>query len=149
MSMKRIVVAVDRSEPSLRAVDAAAELAGKYGAELSLVMVVRDLPGPDPGREVYARTEHINESEEVLALDALRGRLDEICDRAVSKGAPKTNVDVLTGDAAEELIAYARDGQADLLVMGSRGHGRLVGLLLGSVVQKLVGLAPCPVLVVH
>ena len=147
--MKRIVVAVDRSEASLRAVDAAAELAGKYGADLVLVMVVRDISESDAGVDAYARMEHINESVEVLAIDSLRGGLDEIRDRAVAKGAPRVAVDVLTGDAAEELLAYARDGAADLLDMGSRGHGRLVGLLVGSVVQKLIGLAPCPVLVVH
>jgi len=147
--MKRIVVAVDRSEASLRAVDAAADLAGKYDADLVVVMVVRDIAESDPGADAYARMEHIQESAEALAIDSVRSGLHEICDRAAAQGAPRVAVDVLTGDAAEELLAYARDGAADLLVMGSRGHGRLVGLLLGSVVQKLVGLAPCPVLVVH
>jgi nucleotide-binding universal stress UspA family protein len=53
------------------------------------------------------------------------------------------------GDPAQENIAAARDRQADLIVVGSRAHGRLAGLLLSSVAQKVVSLAPCPVVVVR
>ena len=49
----------------------------------------------------------------------------------------------------QEIITTAQDRRADLIVVGSRGHGRFAGLLLGSVAQKLISLVPCPVVVVR
>ncbi|MFI4995031.1 MAG: universal stress protein [Hyphomicrobiales bacterium] len=147
--MKRILVAVDRSEPSLRAVDLAADVAGKYGASLLLVTAIRDVGRPDPGVEAYVRIEHIKDPPIALEIEGVRNELSAVRDRALAKGARDVSVDVVIGDAAEQILANAKDSQADLIVMGSRGHGRLAGLLLGSVAQKVVGLAPCPVLVVH
>jgi nucleotide-binding universal stress UspA family protein len=146
--MKRIFVAVDQSEPSLRALDFAADLAGKYGASLLLLTVMRDIGEPDPGIAAYAAMENIQGSIAELNIEAVREGLSGPRGRAVKKGARDVSVDVLVGDAAERLLAIAKAGHADLIVMGSRGHGRLTGLLLGSVTQKVVGLAPCPVLVV-
>jgi nucleotide-binding universal stress UspA family protein len=147
--MKRILVAVDRSEPSLRAVDFAAELAKKFDAGLLLLMAIGDVGRPDPGLESYIRAEHIKEPSSIYEIDSVRGGLSEVAERARGKGAREVSVDVVVGDAAELILTSARSGPADMIVMGSRGHGRLAGLLLGSVAQKVVGLAPCPVLVVH
>jgi nucleotide-binding universal stress UspA family protein len=147
--MKRIIVAVDRSEPSLRAVDLAADLASKYDAELVLVTVGREITGPDPGMEAYARMEHIREPAPTLLVESIRDELAEARDRAAAKGARRISTEVFVGDPAAQILAFANAGQADLIVMGSRGHGRLTGLLLGSVAQKVVALARCSVLVVH
>lgn len=146
--MKRIIAAVDRSESSLRAVDLAADLANKYDAALVLLTVGHDITGPDPGMEAYARMEHIREPTLTL-IDSIRGELTEACDRAAAKGAQRISTEVFIGEPAAEILASASAGQAHLIVMGSRGHGRLTGLLLGSVAQKVVALARCPVLVVH
>lgn len=147
--MKRIVAAVDRSEASLRAVDLAADLAGRYDAELVLLSVARDIGVPDPGMEAFAAMEHIREPVPALELEMLRDRLAPLRDQALKKGAKTVSVDAVAGDAAEQILEVAKDDQADLIVVGSRGHGRLAGLLLGSVTQKVVALAHCPVLVVH
>jgi nucleotide-binding universal stress UspA family protein len=147
--MKRIVVAVDRSEASLRAVDIAADVANRYDAELVLLTVVHEPTTPDPGLEAYARMEHLKDPPEGLALEAVRDGLADIAERARTKGARHVSVEVFVGDAAAEILAYAEGVRPDLVVMGSRGHGRLAGLLLGSVVQKVIGLVACPVLVVH
>jgi nucleotide-binding universal stress UspA family protein len=53
------------------------------------------------------------------------------------------------GDPADAIISAARDRQADLIVVGSRGHGRLTGLLLGSVAQKVISLAHSAVAVIR
>jgi len=147
--MKRIAVAVDRSAASLRAVDLAADLAGKYGAELVLLTVVRDVAVPDPALEEYARLEHINDPPEELELESVRQSFSDVCDRARNAGIEKVSVEVFVGEAADEILTFAEAARPDMVVMGSRGHGRLAGLLLGSVAQKVTGLARCPVLVVH
>ena len=147
--MKRILVAIDRSEPSMRALDMAADIAVKYGAELVLLTVMHDVGPSDPGIEAYAQIEHIKDGSTALKIESVRESLSDICKGAKAKGARNVTVDVALGDAAEEILANAKSGEADLIVMGNRGHGRLAGLLLGSVAQKVVGLAACPVLVVH
>ena len=147
--MKRILVAVDLSESSLRAVDLAADLAAKYGAELIMLTIGYEIGGPDPGMQAYMRLEHIQESLSTLAIESMREELAEVCRRAAAKGAPNISTDVLVGDPAEQILGCAEARQADLIALGSRGHGRLAGLLLGSVTQKVVALAHCAVLVVH
>lgn len=147
--MKRILVAVDRSEPSMRAVDMAADIAVKYAADLVLGTVIRDTGPNDPGIEAYARIEHVKDGETALKIENVRESFSDICDRARAKGARNVTVDVAVGDPAEEILANAKSGAIDLIVMGNRGRGPLAGLLLGSVTQKVVGLAACPVLVVH
>ncbi len=147
--MKRIAVAVDRSAASLRAVDFAADLAKKYGAEVVLLTVIRDVAVPDPALEEYAKMEHINDPPEELEIESVRQSFSDISDRVRDSGIEKVSVEVFVGEAADEILAFAEAAQPDLIAMGSRGHGRLAGLLLGSVVQKVTGLARCPVLVVH
>ena len=147
--MKSIVVAVDLSEPSLRAVDWAADLAAKYDSELVLLTVGHVIAGADPGIEAYMRMEHIQEPVAGVAIESMREGLFSVRDRAAAKGARHISTDVFVGDPAEQIIACADARQADLIALGSRGHGRLAGLLLGSVAQKVVALAQCAVLVVH
>ena len=136
--MKRIVAAVDLSEPSLRAVDLAADLASKYDAELVLLAVGHAVAaGPELGI--------INES----MIESMRDGLATVRDRAAAKGARRISTEVFVGDPAEQILSCANAPQADLIAIGSRGHSRLAGLLLGSVAQKVVSLARCAVLVVH
>lgn len=149
LNMKRILAAVDRSDASLRAADLGADLARRYGAELVLLTVGRDVGAPDPGMEEFAHMEHIREPAPTLALEALRDGLETVRDRAMEKGARTVLLEAVAGDPAEEIVAFAKDDGADLIVVGSRGHGRLAGLLLGSVAQKVLAHAHCPVLVVR
>ena len=149
-AMERILVGVDGSSASLKAVDFAADLANKYNAELILLTVVPHFsPEVDPALQAYARVEHIQEPAPELALAAAKTVLDGARRAAQAKGASRIAVEPSFGDPAQEIIAAARDRQADLIVVGSRGHGRLAGLLLGSVAHKVITLAPCPTVVVR
>jgi nucleotide-binding universal stress UspA family protein len=148
--MKRILVGVDGSATSLKAVELAADLAKKCGAQLTLLTVVpRSPPAVDPTFEEYARIEHIQDPPEEFVVAAAEKVLDRARKAAGAKGATPIEAGPAFGDPAREIIAEAEDRNADLIVVGSRGHGRLAGLLLGSVAQKLVSHAPCPVLVVR
>ena len=148
--MERILVGVDGSPPSLKAVDFAADLASKYNAELILLKVVGDRPPElDTAVEEYARSEHMPAAAAEFVLTMADNILDSARKEALAKGATQISVEPSFGDPAAQIIAAARDHQADLIVIGSRGHGRLAGLLLGSVAQKVVSLARCPVVVVR
>jgi nucleotide-binding universal stress UspA family protein len=148
--MEHILVGVDGSEPSLKAVDFAADLASKYNAELIVLTVVPDFsPEVDPAVEEYARSEHIPGPATTLVLTLADSVLDNARKMAQAKGATRISTERSFGNPAQEIIAAAKDRQADLIVVGSRGHGRLSGLLLGSVAQKVISLAHCPVVVVR
>jgi nucleotide-binding universal stress UspA family protein len=152
--MKRILVGVDGSATSLKAVELAADLAKKCSAQLTLLTVVPRSPpavdrAVDPTFEEYARIEHIQDPPEEFVVAAAEKVLDRARRAAAAKGATPIEAGPAFGDPAREIIAEAEDRNADLVVVGSRGHGRLAGLLLGSVAQKLVSHAPCPVLVVR
>ena len=148
--MERILVGVDGSSASLKAVDLAADLANKYDAELILLTVVPHFsPGVDPALEEYGRLEHIQEPATELALASANTVLDTAREAARTRGANQIVAEPSFGDPAQQIIAAAGDRRVDLIVVGSRGHGRLAGLLLGSVAHKLISVAPCPTVVVR
>jgi nucleotide-binding universal stress UspA family protein len=83
------------------------------------------------------------------ALEALSGQVlsrARLC--AERAGISDVRAEAGWGDPAEVIIETARRQQADAIVMGRRGRGRLAGLLLGSVSQKVASLAPCVVVLV-
>jgi nucleotide-binding universal stress UspA family protein len=148
--MERILVGVDGSAPSLRAVDFAADLASKYNAELIVLTVVPHFsPEADPAVKEYARLEHIPGPAPELVLTTADNLLDNARKKAQANSATRISAASSFGNPAHEIIAAAKDQPADLIVVGSRGHGRLTGLLLGSVAQKVISLAHCPVVVVR
>jgi nucleotide-binding universal stress UspA family protein len=136
----KILVAVDHSQMSDRAVIAARDLAALSKGEVWVL--------------------HLREREMAVKAGALTP--DETTDEA--KAAVAASVEVLTrggvtahgevrntifGYAAREIVNHAQEIGADLIVMGSRGRGDLAGLLLGSTAHKVIHLSDRPVLVVR
>jgi nucleotide-binding universal stress UspA family protein len=147
--MDRILCAIDRSEPSLRAAQVAAELAGKCKAELVLLSVIPVLDVAQRDINEYLRHEHEAATPAVVLEDAAYGELRRLGDRIASQSEVATTCEVRCGDAAAEIVTSAKDHGSDLVVVGHRGQNRLTQLLLGSVAKKVLETAPCPVLVVH
>lgn len=144
----RILVLVDGSGPSLRALEHAAVLARTSGGAIRLLHVVdvrgaRGLASMAGGAGMFARL--AKEVEQALRDDAEAqlGRYRRLCERV---GVPFESV-IDIGTPLDAVTAAARD--ADLVVMGSRGLGAVSGTVLGSLSHRVLGAVHCPVLVVH
>ncbi len=140
--LERVAVGFDGSAPSRRASDYAVEVAGRFAARLTL-LIVRS----DRGPPVDPRLENLVPGSEDGR--PIAGVIEEVCDQARASGARSVEVVYLTGDAVEEIVRWARRHPQDLLVVGSRGLSPGRRVLLGSVSAGLVARAPCPVLVVR
>lgn len=147
--MDRILVADDGSDAALKAVEIAAELATKTGASLAALAVIDS--GNFGGADVvaFARSEGLDMGAAVAAsVDAAAAYLARCQTIAQRHGVVRYHSEKRTGDdPATEILDFAREHAIDLIVVGSRGMGRLPGLLLGSVSQKLASRAPCSVLI--
>ncbi len=141
--MQRILVATDDSRGANRAVDAAARLARSTGCALLILTVGGSISGAEL-RRLAGSDGDLSETLEKAASEVL-SRAEA---RALRRGVTPVKLLTSWGDPAQAIIDAVRQEKADLLVVGRRGRGRLSGLLLGSVSQKLASLAPCKVLVV-
>ena len=136
--MNSIVIATDGSSGARDALEQGYELAAQLEADVSVVYV-RHAPAPFLGAPYY---------QDVLTDEAehARGVIAEakLC---ATRYAVDPDYEVLEGDPAEAVVAFAKARDADLIVVGSRGLGRVVGAFLGSVSREILRHADRPVLV--
>ena len=135
----RIIVAIDGSEHSNRAVSCARELADRFGASLWLV-------------HAYPQTSDLRSYEQFGKLIARRKRAGQsILDEArkiLSEINCEINEELLEGPEAEAILSVTEIQKIGLILMGTRGLGSLEGILLGSVSRKVSHHASCPVMLV-
>lgn len=142
IELKKILIPTDFSEPSQAATQYAVELARKFGAQLHLLNVIEDPVVYMPMFESYALPP--KEDFENFA----KTRLDNwILDE------DKEGLDLVThwvhGNPFVDILRYAKQEDVDLIVVGTHGRSFTAHLLLGSVAEKVVRKAPCPVLTVR
>ena len=144
IAIKRILVATDFSEPAGVAVGYGRDLARAYGATLHVVHVIENIYafyGPDIGFAM-ADLERNIETAAHRELDA-----------AVTSGADdevEVVISVKRGsNAAHVITEYARSNAIDLIIVGTHGRGAMSRFLMGSVAERVVRSAPCPVLTVR
>lgn len=139
----KILVPTDFSETADTALYYGKQLAQQCEAELHLVHVVEDpmllagspALGPGPIPEAHDDTATRERLEQLLTPDD-RKRL-------------KTEVHVISGNPGSVIPRYALDGEFELIVMGTHGRGPFSHMLMGSVAEKVVRSAPCPVLTIR
>ncbi len=141
--MTVIMVATDGSAGASRAVEAAAEIAKALACNLLIVTVADRLLGEE-ARQLPQTGVSTGDVLEAFTAQTLRTAEA----RARQLGVLSVEVETSWGDVTQSLLDMAVRSSAKMIVVGRRGRGQLAGLLLGSVSQKLVGLSPCPVLVV-
>lgn len=138
---KRILLAVDGSKHAERAAKVAKEMANCM--ELSELRIVAAYDPIPP---------YLGEPNNQLVINARLDEAQRILQEAVTNvGDIRGNIhtEMIEGSPAEAIIEVAKTHNSDLIIMGSRGLGRLAGLVLGSTSQKVVSHAPCPVLIVR
>ena len=135
--MKSILVPIDGSEPSYRALEHAAELAEGLGTKLTVLAVRQYIVGRKVVASVWTEEEvgNILKKAKELAIDLYRK------DVAI--------VEVKSRDVARAILEFAEQNEVDLIVMGASGMGNVKAFLIGSVSKEVLRKSICPVTVVH
>jgi nucleotide-binding universal stress UspA family protein len=166
---EKIVIAVDGSKQATSAVRLGAQLSAKFGSEVVLIhvlldhisaAVVKELVSlerlPVSAREEIAQLEDVERKagtfvESSPALQISRATMEAIGNLVLddaealarSRSASRIERAIMSGDPASRILEAAQRNHAGFIVMGKRGLGRLAGLLMGSVSQKVSALADC------
>ncbi|WP_144797181.1 universal stress protein [Halorubrum depositum] len=138
-----IVVATDGSDSVRRAVDVAVDVAARFEAEVHAVYVV------DEG-EVESTPDEVREDLREALDDHGESALEQVADAAAERDPGiDVTVEVREGRPAAEISGYARDVDADVVAMGTRGRHGENRFLIGSVAERVVRTCPIPVLTVR
>ena len=143
VDVRRILFPTDFSDSAHSAQQYAKLLAEQFGAELHLLHVVSKLTMP-----LADSLRSMTDAEQQLHIQQANIRLPDEVGLRWSK-EHRTVCAVKVGNTVEEIMKYSKECEIDLIVIGTHGMTGLSRLLLGSVAEKLVRLATCPVLTVH
>jgi nucleotide-binding universal stress UspA family protein len=142
-AFKKILVPVDFSEHSHRALAHAKEIATSYGSELQMLHIIEETIHPA-----------FSISGKSSIFDLVPG-IEEDCKKRMEQmileaGIPTDDIEIIIkgGQAAHDIIKFAKDNSSDLIVIATHGLTGIEHLLLGSVTEKVVRMSPCPVFTV-
>jgi nucleotide-binding universal stress UspA family protein len=141
---KKILVPIDGSEPSLKALKHAVNLAKILSSEINVISVVEELKLPF-GAEYRLWA---NESHQELIRNSLESINKEIVSIREKDPEIKIDAEIIEGNPAKKIIQTAEKEKYDLIVIGKRGMGIIEELVLGSVTDKVVNQSKIPVTVI-
>ena len=144
LPVARILCPTDFSQPAMKALDVAGELALHFGAELIVLHVVHRVP-------LAVNPDDVFDFDVMSYEDQLHGSFERSLRQAVSEMKAKpvaTRLIAVRGEAAEEIVRCVKKEKVDLLVISTQGRTGLGRLVFGSVAEKVLRLAACPVLVI-
>ncbi|TAE78146.1 MAG: universal stress protein [Verrucomicrobia bacterium] len=145
-AMKTIVAALDFSNATPLVLHAAVEYARAFGASLQLLHVVE----PEPSYTAYGFTPDEFPAIHMFQEEARKragARLEELRVQVVGQ-VPNVSAHLVEGSPLHTLVDHLKKQQADLVILGSHGHGAVAALLLGSVAEGMVRKALLPTLVI-
>jgi nucleotide-binding universal stress UspA family protein len=143
VNLRKILVPIDFSEPSRKAMQYAHLFAKQFNAEVLLLHVIEFTPLPAPPLAVV-QDETTQASLHESAAKELGKWRDAIGSQAMVRASVRNGL-----SAHAEIVNAAAEGNIDLIVLGTRGRTGLAHLLIGSTAERVVRHAPCPVLVVR
>lgn len=146
--MMKILVPIDGSKASMNAVEAAVKITETKDSVIKIITVVNLSLASNLGDIIFVRGNIQEYDNELLKIYKKRGA--ELLDSVAAKyDSVKFEKEVLTGEPYEEIIEKAKNEKIDLIVIGNRGFSKIKRFFLGSVAQRVIAEAPCPVLVIH
>src|SRR5580765_7432542 len=146
IALKKVLVATDFSEPSDAALAYGRELARSFGAQLVALHVVDDLLTRAVGGDGFVFVDSELQTNVEAAAQKQINELFSDEDRTLLRAH---GVTVTSNAPAFAIVQYGKSHDVDLIVMGTHGRGAMAHLLLGSVAERVVRIAPCPVLTVR
>ena len=141
---RKILVAIDGSDPSINALNEAVELSSELGSELTILSVVEELRFPFSAHYgLWAK-----ESHEALMRNVLENLNEELL--KIKEKIPNLKIDtrIEEGRPAKKIIELADKENFDLIIIGRQGYGMIEGFILGSVSSEVVNTSTKPVLVI-
>jgi len=145
LPFKNILSPTDFSEHSYKAIKVASELALHFSARLVVLHVVSLTPLITG--EMEPTNFDVRSYQQELEKDA-RQQLQDVIKKLVSKDVKNFVPMIISGSYSDEILRVAREEKSDLIVIGTRGRTGVAHLVLGSVAERVVQLAPCPVLTI-
>jgi nucleotide-binding universal stress UspA family protein len=143
--IRNVLVPTDFSDTAAAAVDYGRTLAEQFSATLHLVHVVDDVALKTIAAEGFAS--YMPDLQRAID-DSARKQLDAVAGRSGAASATIRRV-IMSNQAAEAIVTYAASAAIDMIVIGTHGRTGVSRLLYGSVAERVVRTAPCPVLTVH
>ncbi|RLC55874.1 MAG: hypothetical protein DRI30_06810 [Chloroflexi bacterium] len=131
----------------------AVQFAGQHNAELLIVHVIRDMQIPFETKEIpeleFNKFEAFSDAREEVMRKVAESVLRTAKEKAEKAGAEKVETAIGTGDPATSILDFARRRKVDMIVIGTRGLGKLKGTILGSVSRKITNNAETSCLIVR
>lgn len=144
MEIKKILVPIDFSENSSKILEYGNYVAKQFNAGLEVIFVAQTFHDYSEFFEPHMPVIQFEEEIIASAKERMKSFLEENEDPSVPCGST-----VLAGDVAEVILEHVKDEAVDMIVMGTHGYKGLEKVLFGSVAEKIVKMAPCPVLTVN
>ncbi len=144
---QKICVAVDGSNTSMLAVESAAQIAQAFNAQLLLLHVIRPMKIP-PELERFLKADDLKNIRANALGDVGREITQNARQKAESLCSTRITQKIVEGDPAPMIVKVAKQFDADLIVMGTRGLNKVEGALIGSISRKVANQTPLSVLIV-
>jgi universal stress protein A len=143
LTLKRILLPVDFSESSRKALEYALSFARQFNAEMLLLHVIETVVPPSP-EMVVLESEALTAKLHAEAAKRLSEWRKQVASQASVKAVVRNGI-----SAHREIVDAARENNVDLIILGTHGRTGLAHLFIGSTAERVVRHAPCPVLVVR
>ncbi|MDX1710762.1 MAG: universal stress protein [Rhodovibrionaceae bacterium] len=139
---KTIVIATDGSDNAGKAADVAIDMAKRYGSKLLVISVYRHISQLESTHSLV-RARYTPEPPDATLSELARDAVQWVAERAKEQGLEEVETEVKRGPISRTIVEFAKNRNADAIILGSRGLGDMTGMLLGSVSHKVNSLSAC------